>query len=666
MAREAMEDQVTMFEHFTNIKEEAAGQDEVVACVDACMDYWFGMRKSANDREALVEANVRQMQDKSVHDAERLTEALMRMREFSSDRQELEEVYNHTEKGLEARKDELVSLNKEFAKTRQQILEKAKLYVQQERTAARRAMQEAETAARKEVQETKKSAQKKEEELRAELKKAESEAQLTLKQAISDSQKQCTALTEEKADLDRQLRRCQAELQQEAKKAQELGSDLKLKSVQISSLQEQLDELKTRMKDETASKQAELDDKKRDLAGLLQSLTEKQAFEKSILADLKESSNALGKTQQELRKAQEDCADLSSQLKEALERLESLQKSSEATIQNLQRSAQEDSARLKSSVQRLTNELSLSDTQRRAYEEAQLKVKTRAIMQRLRNRMVVRLFGRWHENAAESRQMKVIFRKVVMRMKSRLLVECFVRWYDNTQEELRLKKGARQVLLRLMNIGLAKSFDRWSTRVAEEKHLRATVRNVVLRMMNLCLVGAFEGWREHAEEQKRMRDVARKVVQRWVKSSLVICFEGWQRIVEEEMFKQEEERVRQNEERLQEETENQKTTATQLKSQLEHERTEWEAAKKELESQVAALTTDLNDKVGEVQIVKVQTQRAQRAVIDTQKKLDDTTTKQVQVQAFLCFRFFFFARTNICQFAMRVCLLFVPPNINIS
>ena len=630
-----MEDQVTMFELFTNIKEEAAGQDEVVACVDACMDYWFGMRKSANDREAVVEANVRQMQDKSVHDASRLTAALMRMREFSSDRQELEELYNHTEKGLEASKDELVSLNKEFVQTRRQILEKAKLYIQQERTATRRAMQEAETAARKEVQETKKSAQAKEEELRAELQKAELEAQLTLKQSISDAQKQCTALTEEKADLDRQLRRCQADLQQEAKKAQELGTDLKLKSVQINSLQEQLDELKTRMKDEAAAKQAELDDKKRDLAGLLQSLTEKQAFEKSILADLKESSNALGKTQQELRKAQEDCADLRLQLKEALERLESLQKSSEATIQNLQHSAQEESARLKSSVQRLTNELSLSDTQRRAYEEAQLKAKTRAIIRRLRNRMVVCLFEQWHENAVESRQMKAILRKVVMQIKSRLLVDCFVKWYDNTQEELRLKKSASQV-----------------------------VRNMVLRMKHLCLVGAFEGWREHAEEQKRMRDVARKVVQRWVKSSLMICFEGWQRIVEEEMFKQDEERVRQNEERLHEETENQKTTAAQLKSQLEHERTEWEAAKKELESKVEALTTDLNDKVGEVQIVKVQTQRAQRAVIDTQKKLDDTTTKQVQVQAFFCSCFLFCARSYICQCGMCVCMLFVPTNIS--
>jgi hypothetical protein len=161
-----------------------------------------------------------------------------------------------------------------------------------------------------------------------------------------------------------------------------------------------------------------------------------------------------------------------------------------------------------------------------------------------------------------------------------------------------------------------------------------------------------------------MRDVARRVVQRWVKSSLVICFETWRSIAEEEMFKQDEERVRQNEERLQEETENQKMTSTQLKSQLEHERREWEAAKKELESKVEALTTDLNDKVGEVQIVKVQTQRAQRAVIDTQKKLDDTTTKQVQVQAFLCSCFFFFARSYICQFCMCVCLLFVPTNIS--
>ena len=64
---------------------------------------------------------------------------------------------------------------------------------------------------------------------------------------------------------------------------------------------------------------------------------------------------------------------------------------------------------------------------------------------------------------------------------------------------------------------------------------------------------------------------------------------------------------------------------------FEKERAQWEKTKSSLETQIEELTAELDDRTGEVQIVKVQVTKAQRACMDTQKVLDESLSKQAQV-----------------------------------
>ena len=82
MSRESISDQVTMFELFTNVKEVADGQEDVVAGVDACMRHWSEMLRVSQDKEASLVTSIRNLQEKSSLDVEMCLEGLKKMWEF--------------------------------------------------------------------------------------------------------------------------------------------------------------------------------------------------------------------------------------------------------------------------------------------------------------------------------------------------------------------------------------------------------------------------------------------------------------------------------------------------------------------------------------------------------------------------------------------------------
>ena len=212
------------------------------------------------------------------------------MRDFSRDRWLLNELHVNIGSGLKARLDGVTSLNDQFVHTRNQILKKSVVCVRRERNTAQQATAEATRAAKLEVESAKQRADKSEAALRGELQEFKKNAER--KEA--------------------ELREAKTEWKKESEKVRELLPDLplKVKTNQVRLLQEQLDSLKLRLKEEVASKQAEIDDKKKDLSGLLRSLTDKQDFQKGLLSDLKNTANELGQTQQELRKEKEGVLNL--------------------------------------------------------------------------------------------------------------------------------------------------------------------------------------------------------------------------------------------------------------------------------------------------------------------------------------------------------------------
>jgi chromosome segregation ATPase len=244
-----------MFELFTTVKEVAEGQDDVVAGVDACMRHWSEMLRVSQDKEASLVTSIRNLQEKSSLDVEMCLEGLKRMWEFSKDRDLLQEMYSHASNGVR-------ELQEDLMRAQERILKKASLTcVQRERKVARDAVEKAVRQAKLEAQALQNEMEKTQNELKA-----------------------------EKAVLTRQLLECTSELKNETKKVQELQTDVIVKANKISSLHEQIDSLKLRMQEEAASKQAEIEDKKKHISELLASLVQQQERQNHLSSDLKNTA----------------------------------------------------------------------------------------------------------------------------------------------------------------------------------------------------------------------------------------------------------------------------------------------------------------------------------------------------------------------------------------
>jgi len=237
MSRESIDDQVTMFELFTNVKEISDGDEEVVASVDACMKHWTAMARESQGSEAALLLNFRKIQEACNVDVEELEEGLKRMREFVKDRQLIQDLCDSALGGVESGLKELTTLRDEVAETRVHILGKAQTCIRRERQAAMESAQQDKLAASQQA-------------------------------------------------LARELQESKAELQRESKKLQNLLADLKVKASQLSSLQGELE-----------AKQIELDKHRKDLSGLSErdarleaSLGEKQEYISSLLTGKSERS----------------------------------------------------------------------------------------------------------------------------------------------------------------------------------------------------------------------------------------------------------------------------------------------------------------------------------------------------------------------------------------
>jgi chromosome segregation ATPase len=294
MSRESISDQVTMFELFTNVKEVADGQEDVVAGVDACMRHWSEMLRVSQDKEASLVTSIRNLQEKSSLDVEMCLEGLKRMWEFSKDRDLLQEMYSHASNGVR-------ELQEDLMRAQERILKKASLTcVQRERKVARDAVEKAVRQAKLEAQALQNEMEKTQNELKA-----------------------------EKAVLTRQLQECTSELKNETKKVQELQTDVIVKANKISLLHEQIDSLKLRMQEEAASKQAEIEDKKKHISELLASLVQHQELQNHLSSDLKNTANELGHSRQATQ-------ELEKRLEAEVEMLSTKVQSLNAEIERLQ------------------------------------------------------------------------------------------------------------------------------------------------------------------------------------------------------------------------------------------------------------------------------------------------------------------------------------------
>jgi len=250
MSRESIDDQVTMFELFTNVKEISDGDEEVVASVDACMKHWTAMARESQGSEAALLLNFRKIQEACNVDVEELEEGLKRMREFVKDRQLIQDLCDSALGGVESGLKELTTLRDEVAETRVHILGKAQTCIRRERQAAMES------------------------------------AQREVARCKRDAQVQQDKLAASQQALARELQESKAELQRESKKLQNLLADLKVKASQLSSLQGELE-----------AKQIELDKHRKDLSGLSErdarleaSLGEKQEYISSLLTGKSERS----------------------------------------------------------------------------------------------------------------------------------------------------------------------------------------------------------------------------------------------------------------------------------------------------------------------------------------------------------------------------------------
>lgn len=244
MLRESIDDQVTMFELFTNVKEVADGDAEIVAGVDACMKHWTAMSREYQGKEAALMSHMRQLQDTCKLNVDGLNEGLLRMRHFAKDRQEIQELCDDALAGLNSGIHEVVSLGEQVAKTRAHILAKAQLCIRREREVA--------------------------------LETAQSEIAAYKRQAEA----QRDELVDSQRDMARQLEECRAQQQSESNKMCEMLADVKAKASEVNSMQGEL-----------AAKQAETEQLRKDLSGLSKrdaqleaSLVEKQAHINKLLS----------------------------------------------------------------------------------------------------------------------------------------------------------------------------------------------------------------------------------------------------------------------------------------------------------------------------------------------------------------------------------------------
>jgi chromosome segregation ATPase len=244
MLRDSIDDQVTMFELFTNVKEVADGDAEIVAGVDACMKHWAAMSREYQGKEAALMSNMRKLQDTCKLNVDGFNEGLLRMRRFAKDRQVIQELCGDALAGLKSGMNEVVSLGEQVAQTRAHILAKAQMRIRREREVALETAQS---------------------EIAAHKRKAEAQ-----RNELADSQR----------DMARQLEECRAQQQIESNKLCEMLAGVKAQASQVTSMQGEL-----------AAKQAEIQELRKDLSGLSKrdaqleaSLGEKQAHINKLLS----------------------------------------------------------------------------------------------------------------------------------------------------------------------------------------------------------------------------------------------------------------------------------------------------------------------------------------------------------------------------------------------
>ena len=482
MSRDSIDDQVTMFELFTNVKEVAAGQTDVVAGVDACMQQWSEMLRAFQDNEASMVAITRHLQEKNTLDLEMCLEGLKRMMEFSKDRRLLNELYDSVSNGVNVRINEVRELNEEFMRTRERIVDKARIFVRRERNFVRDAVEKAVREAKLEAQALQKEMEKTQYELKA-----------------------------ERAVLAQQLQQCTSELKNETTMVQGLQTDVIVKANQIISLQEQIDDLKHRMKAEVASKQAEIEDKKKHISELLASLVQHQELQNNLSSNLKITANELGRSQQQLWKVEEELSQTRTVLEDFLDLKSALQQ------------ALKDSNELELDLQSVKIEM----------ESAKLSVMQmcKAHFAKLvlseRNASFNGLQKVEKLNSEVERLRKAAMQKIVFGIKYRGLAMALKTWQDHTIGRNKMNSKALKVVQRLMNGVMVSAFEGWRDHIIEEQQMKNKALKVAQRLKNGALVSAFEGWRDHIIEEKQMRAKARKVVQRLMNATLVHAFEGW-------------------------------------------------------------------------------------------------------------------------------------------
>jgi hypothetical protein len=292
---------------------------------------------------------------------------------------------------------------------------------------------------------------------------------------------------------------------------QGLQTDVIVKANQIISLQEQIDDLKHRMKAEVASKQAEIEDKKTHISELLASLVQHQEHQNNLSSNLKITANELGQSQQKLLKVEEELSQTRTVLEDFLDVKSALQQ------------ALQDSNELELELQNVKIEM---ESAKRSVMQM-CKAHFAKLVLSERNASVNGLQKVEKLNSEVERRRKAAMQKIVFGIKYRGLAMALKTWQDHTIGRNEMKSKALKVVQRLMNGVLFSVFERWRDHITDEKQMKGKALKVVRRLMNGALVSAFEGWRDHIIEEKQMRAKARKVVQRLMNATLVHAFEGW-------------------------------------------------------------------------------------------------------------------------------------------